>query len=303
MSKRKNEQEFFVGYSRMPSKLSSFYKKLMVVLILLAVAVATWLGVGQRDVGSATWDAFNKVTLTGYLSVDPYPVLQIPGDKPESVLLVRLGKLSAEDISRTFQNQPVSVSGFPIQRGGWRMLEIETEDDFKALDPNTHPASAAAADATTTPFRAKGEIVDSKCFLGVMKPGAGKVHRACAQLCLKGGIPPIFVVKNSDGEAFGYLLTRADGTSASTLLAPFAAVPVEISGNLQRRGDLVYLRMDDNPPRQLSGHERADYGESLAMASIEEHNICHLKAWGACLATREGRSGLDNAPGIPFLGL
>jgi hypothetical protein len=25
-----------------------------------------------------------------------------------------------------------------------------------------------------------GEIVDSKCYLGVMNPGQGKVHRDCA---------------------------------------------------------------------------------------------------------------------------
>ena len=40
------------------------------------------------------------------------------------------------------------------------------------------------------PVTVSGEIVDSKCFLGVMVPGAGKTHKECASLCLRGGIPP-----------------------------------------------------------------------------------------------------------------
>ena len=33
-----------------------------------------------------------------------------------------------------------------------------------------------------------GEIVDSKCFLGVMNPGNLKPHKACAIRCISGGI-------------------------------------------------------------------------------------------------------------------
>jgi len=35
-----------------------------------------------------------------------------------------------------------------------------------------------------------GEIVDSKCFLGVMNPGQLTTHRACAIRCISGGVRP-----------------------------------------------------------------------------------------------------------------
>ena len=42
----------------------------------------------------------------------------------------------------------------------------------------------------------RGEIVDSKCYLGVMNPGEGTVHRDCAARCLSGGLPPMLVVRS-----------------------------------------------------------------------------------------------------------
>lgn len=33
------------------------------------------------------------------------------------------------------------------------------------------------------------EIIDPKCYFGVMKPDYGKVHRSCAIRCIAGGIP------------------------------------------------------------------------------------------------------------------
>ena len=35
------------------------------------------------------------------------------------------------------------------------------------------------------PVELTGEIADSKCWLGVMNPGEGTVHRDCARRCLK----------------------------------------------------------------------------------------------------------------------
>jgi hypothetical protein len=53
-----------------------------------------------------------------------------------------------------------------------------------------------------------GEIVDSKCFFGVMNPGAGKVHRDCAARFISGGIPPAFLVRDSSGNVVTLLLAH-----------------------------------------------------------------------------------------------
>jgi nitrite reductase/ring-hydroxylating ferredoxin subunit len=38
-----------------------------------------------------------------------------------------------------------------------------------------------------------GPLGDPKCFARAMKPGDGKTHKGCAVLCLRGGIPAVFV--------------------------------------------------------------------------------------------------------------
>jgi hypothetical protein len=56
-------------------------------------------------------------------------------------------------------------------------------------------------------FDLVGEIVDSKCHLGNMNPGNGKVHRDCAVRCLSGGIPPVFATNDFNGSPAVLLLT------------------------------------------------------------------------------------------------
>ena len=42
-------------------------------------------------------------------------------------------------------------------------------------------------------WRLTGEICDGKCSLGVMRPGNKAAHKACANVCLIGGVPPVFI--------------------------------------------------------------------------------------------------------------
>jgi hypothetical protein len=87
-----------------------------------------------------------------------------------------------------------------------------------------------------------GEIVDSKCYLGVMNPGSGKVHRDCAARCLSGGIPPIFI--SGDGED-QFLLVGPDGSALGRdALRDFVAEPLTIRGELLQRGESRLLKID-----------------------------------------------------------
>ena len=56
-----------------------------------------------------------------------------------------------------------------------------------------------------------GEVLDPKCYFGVMKPGHGKPHRDCAIRCIEGGMSPVFYIRNEDGEANYYLILGANG--------------------------------------------------------------------------------------------
>jgi hypothetical protein len=94
-----------------------------------------------------------------------------------------------------------------------------------------------------------GEIVDSKCYLGVMNPGNGKVHRDCAARCISGGIPAAFVVKDAAGVSKTLVLSNAGR------LLEFVAEPVEISGRLFRSNGMLKLRADPGSIRRLGKRE------------------------------------------------
>ena len=90
----------------------------------------------------------------------------------------------------------------------------------------------------------EGEIVDSKCWLGVMKPATGNVHRGCASRCLSGGIPPLLMV-DSAGSVAHYLLTDAEGRPAHARFAELVGRKVRLTGEVWREGDLLLMRVEE----------------------------------------------------------
>jgi hypothetical protein len=97
-----------------------------------------------------------------------------------------------------------------------------------------------------------GEIVDSKCFLGVMNPGQLTPHRACAIRCISGGIPPVLLVRQANGPPLYFLLVSHDGKPVNKQVLNLVAEPVEITGEVERQGELLILRADPVTYRRAS---------------------------------------------------
>ena len=194
------DKEFFVGYLPMPDGLKRFYKPLTALLLLIAAGFAYWTSSSQQSAGEGQWYLSGTESVSGFLSLSPYPVLHTSGANPRSIMLVMQGKQAASAFVKSMEGQHVELNGFLIERGGWSLLEMRGADDVQA---SAAPAGARAPiNKPLESVTLSGEIVDSKCFMGVMKPGEGKVHRACAAMCIAGGIPPVLVVEKSDGKRF-----------------------------------------------------------------------------------------------------
>lgn len=250
-----DKKPFFVGYLDMPAQLKKYYLVLVIFLGIFAAAMGYSIASQQKSAGPATWQTASSETISGFLVLDPYPVLHRidpqSDNQIESILLVNQGKHSAVDFAQQFDGQFVSVTGFPIRRGGWTMLELSMVGDItldsNGIDKSNHSRlRSAAITKSLGPVTLSGEIADTKCFLGVMNPGVGSVHKACAEVCLLGGIPAMLLAWGDDGHKYGYMLTQSDGTSASAALANRAAERVEISGELEQRGNLLYIKMAGN---------------------------------------------------------
>jgi hypothetical protein len=137
------------------------------------------------------------------------------------------------------------------------MVEIEP-GSISSLD--TTPRNQATA-GDLGPVTVSGEIVDSKCYLGVMNPGKGKVHRDCAARCLSGGIPPIFVTSNGEDQ---FLLVGPDGHAIGRdALREFVGEPISIQGELLQEGGTRVLRIDARALRHTPN------GTEVALRSAE----------------------------------
>lgn len=249
----RDEKPYFVGYLPFPAGLKSTYRWLVLAGILLAALAGIGVASQQKSAGPSVWNTSETVTLSGVLTMDPYPILHrsdVTEGEAESVLLVLQGKHSADSAARAFVGKSVSVSGYAVQRGGWLMLEIKGESSIK-VSADTETEISVPPVLTGGEITLAGEIMDTKCFLGVMNPGKGPAHKACAELCLLGGIPPMLAVRDEQGRKFGYLLKASDGSSAATQVAGRAAEAVEISGQLERQGDILYIRMSSDQIAQL----------------------------------------------------
>ncbi len=133
----------------------------------------------------------------------------------------------------------IRLKGALIRRGNDRMLELlpGSLQAFSAPQAVTLPAILG-------PVKLIGEIVDSKCYLGVMNPGNGNVHRDCAARCISGGIPPAFIVTDASGETRTMLLVGANGRRMNQEVLDFVAEPLEITGRLLRMGSTLVLEAE-----------------------------------------------------------
>jgi len=146
--------------------------------------------------------------------------------------------------AKDFDGQRVKLKGTLIYRDDLRMIEV-AGGTVERLPENLKPIEEAPENLGN--FTLRGEIVDSKCYLGVMNPGSSKPHRDCAVACLRGGIPPLFIVKDNSGRISELWLVSENGESINTEILDFVAEPVEIPGAVSRLGDQLFFKI--NPPQ------------------------------------------------------
>lgn len=236
---------FYVGYLPIPGSIKRFVCVVLVAAFVGLVTAAAIVASQQSDPGDGVWQDAEPVTLYGTLKVDPYPVLYVADaqapDGVRTVMLVSMYKNGATERAKPFNAMVVQATGYPIHRQGRYMLELL---DDHALRPAGGLAGPILQVSKRTTVELVGEIIDPKCYLGVMKPGEGKVHRACAVRCIDGGIPPMFLTRTNDGKANFYLLTDAQGNACNQAVLAYVAESVTIRGHVEKRGDMLYLKAD-----------------------------------------------------------
>ena len=227
------DPEFYVGYlPNAPPRLAAAVRRIVLGLFALAATLAVALVFAQRPFPLSTFEFQNYREFQGMLREHPYPRLAASSQ----YLLVAPGKHGAADVFSGLDGKTLRLKGSLIYRNGDKMIEALPS----TILPVDHAAASEPVRVDLGMVTLAGEIVDSKCYLGVMNPGAGKVHRDCAARCISGGIPPALIVKDSSGVSKTILLT---GLTIRRLL-DFVAEPVEVRGRLLQSDGVLILDAD-----------------------------------------------------------
>lgn len=235
-------EEFYVGWLPLPPHLRRFVRRAVLGIGALAVGVGATLVLGMRRPPAARFEYGAPRAWSGRVALRPAPLLWTA--EGEGVLLVAAGKRGAAGLLAPYDGATVTLDAALIERAGRRGAERMLEVVHGSVRAAAGTAPAPPAPRPLGTVRWRGEIVDGKCYLGVMVPGEGKTHRGCAARCLAGGTPPLFALADGRGGAATVLLASADGTPLDgARLAPYVAEPVWISGRLEALGNLLVLRL------------------------------------------------------------
>ena len=281
--------EFFVGYLPVPVGLARFVRGVASVALVGLAAVAGALASVQRPLGQGEFAWDTETEFCGRLQTVPVPGLWVtasietseateateeagtPARPPSGATavsadtpftgaflpLVGSGKHGPDAQLLAAGDRDLTLRGHRIERYGKRLIEVtgEAPRAGKAVaDPGRTPPAQVSLGHQTL----RGEIVDSKCWFGVMKPAQGKAHKDCAIRCISGGAPPAFVVRAAGASGSGertlvLLLVATDGGAIGNRILDLVAEPVEIEGEVSRLGDQWVLSTNPATIRRISG--------------------------------------------------
>jgi hypothetical protein len=245
--KTPDRDSFFIGFlAETPSGLRRFLAITCVVLPCLFAGLGFSVSATQDDPGDGRFRGdLGRQELTGVVVSTPYPTLTITEGTENlpagrTIMLSGGGKRGAM-AAEQFDGKLTKVHGLPLSRGNLWMLQLAggqrrpMEIEGKASPPE---------DEDLGRWRVTGEICDGKCLAGAMRPGRGLAHKACANLCLIGDIPPVLALTGPiEGQMF-MLIGGPDGGPMPPEMQDQTSVLVEMEGRVVRRGDLLIFHAE-----------------------------------------------------------
>ncbi|MEM7385994.1 MAG: hypothetical protein AAF514_13725 [Verrucomicrobiota bacterium] len=246
----KNE-EFFIGWESKPDPgIRNFLRSRTVLLMVLALILALMLAFFQKTIGNGVFEFGNLRDFSGVLIQSPTPMLVAdePTEGERIFYLVAPFKYGfPKEEAAKYHLHQVKLQGTLIHNELEAMIEVAADSVESEGQVNSAPLEEGGAEELVT---LRGEIVDSKCHLGVMNPGSTKTHRACAIHCIAGGIPPLLVVRSTNGMT-QHLLVGPEGEPINEAILDFVAEPVEVSGQRSMVGDRSVLKIDPQTIKRL----------------------------------------------------
>lgn len=278
MSKEQNDNEFYIGWQpTAPNGFAKHTQKIVMLLFIAVIIAGIALALSQKKFRSGNFEFGTLTTVKGIYFNQPVPCLKVINGKDNwgnvsyiTVPLIGYGKFGAAGIidsleknnHSSFNNKEITLKGTLLYNDGKLLMQIDLADA---------PLLAVGKGMTDLTLSTKtmlgeqvihGEIVDPKCFFGVMKPGEGKPHKDCAIRCISGGMPPVLRARNEKGEENYYLLVNENGAGMNESLKDFIAEPVTIRANVVKFDDWIVLYIGNNSITHYS-YLREKFGKEI----------------------------------------
>lgn len=241
-----SDRSFFVGYLPLPKPMRGFYLAVIALVVAVFGTAGFLLGAGQ-DAPEPAGFRFDlgRQTLTGVVEMLPYPVFHVTEGSPDipagrSILLSGQGKRGIDADLAPMAGGLALISGVALDRGTIRMVQLR--GGANGLSAVEGPAPEIPIEPLGR-WRVTGEICDGKCLSGAMRPGRGLAHKACANLCLLGGVPPVFVSTQPIAGTDFLLVTGLDGTALPEAAYDRIGQYVTFEGDVTRHGEMVVVAM------------------------------------------------------------
>ena len=247
-------EDFFIGWkgsvsANQKKRIRSLLLPIFTAVPILILAIVYF----TKPFGDGVFELGKVKEFSGVYYEKPFPVLQLDeGQLPEgnklSALLVGFGKSGAvtwmQDIEKkkgSLDGKKLKIQGTLINGDGRALIELTKRENsvvevyenwtFENIEPALQKTSV------------EGEIVDPKCWFGVMKPAEGKVHKSCAIRCISGGIPPVLRVKDGEENEY-YVLKGEDGEDINKDVLQFIGEPIATAGQSYEVNGWKVLQVD-----------------------------------------------------------
>ena len=262
------QDDFYIGW--MPSSPPSFAKhtrKAAILLIGLILAIAALLSQQQKQFSTATFEFGKRTAITGIYQNFPVPSIRVMAAHDAfgnftyiTIPLTGYGKFGAEGTIQILEkqnkiqleNREVTFSGTLLYSDGKILLQID-EYDKPLLKWSNEVYASEHSVQELGDIELTGEILDPKCYFGVMKPGHGKPHKDCAIRCIAGGMLPVFYVRNEREEANYYFLLDDLGRKMNAKLKNHIAEPLSLQARALRYDDWIILYVNSESIKHTGG--------------------------------------------------
>ena len=259
------QDDLYIGWqAKAPTSYAKMTRLAIIVILLLTLGVAILYPISQVGFSNSISELGQFTQIEGVIYKYPVPMLKVKSDEGiyHNLLLCGFGKQDAfetinylEEKHGNLEENLVKLNTEMIYFDGKTILEVpffKNKDVSvqKLAEPFPERKSESLGEISLT-----GEIVDAKCYLGVMKPGFGKIHRSCGVRCISGGIPALLVTQNGEGNYNYFIITSEDDSNIQEEILPYVGKAVKVSGLLEKVDEWMVLKISATNIQQYSSRE------------------------------------------------